>query len=88
MRVCYRRLLPAVVGALVQSAVAGSQVVRGSVIVQGDSAPVTGAVILVLDPANVVQARALTDDHGRFAIQIRGPPLSVSVRCESDCARS
>lgn len=42
---------------------------------QGDSTPVAGAVVLVLDAMNDVRARALTDDRGRFAIRIVQPTM-------------
>lgn len=49
-----------------------AQVIRGTVVDRG-SAPVPGVVVLLVDPANNVTARDLTNESGEFRVAAPGP---------------
>jgi 5-hydroxyisourate hydrolase-like protein (transthyretin family) len=48
-----------------------AQLVRGEVLEAESGVPIAGAMVVVLDADENVTARALTDDMGRFAVDVR-----------------
>ena len=50
-----------------------AQLLRGSVLRSRDELPIVGAVVLLLDTADVARARGLTDMQGRFFLRAPAP---------------
>src|SRR5690242_5627089 len=61
------RIVPTVALTLLP-AVTSAQIVRGDVKVRGDTAGVSGVVVLLLDSAGATVGRALTDARGDYRI--------------------
>ena len=58
---------------------AGAQSVRGTAVERSGNAPIGGVVVLLLDPAGQVAARALTNERGEYRL-IPGAPGTYRVR--------
>lgn len=58
---------------LLRVAPVAAQVVRGTVLEQGSGPPIDGAMVIVMDGAEHVVARSLTDDEGRFLARVEHP---------------
>jgi hypothetical protein len=68
LRVAFTLLVLLPTGALPLHA----QLVRGEVVEEESGTPIAGAMVVLLDAGGSVAARALTDDFGRFAGEVRG----------------
>jgi hypothetical protein len=79
MRACPRYLSLACAAIAAAGAAPHAQVVRGTVVARGDSTPLSSAVVVLLDQAGAIRARALTDEHGQFSLRI-GEPAELRLR--------
>lgn len=71
-RVAYALLLALVLPALLPHALR-AQAITGSVVRGIDNAPILGVVVLLLDDAESVRARSLSDVQGRFTVRAPTP---------------